>query len=94
MAKNFKSWVMFSKPWLGIALLLVKEDKYSEVCTSSFIKVSLFLKGTMLSAFSFPISVLHRSEMVCKTVLNSKSCNVLSVIDIMLSWSMLQSYKG
>jgi hypothetical protein len=40
------------------------------------------LKGIISNAFCFPISVLHRSEMVCKTVLNSKSCNVLSVMDI------------
>jgi len=28
---------------------------------------------------------LHRLDMVCSTVLNSKSCNVFSVIAIMLS---------
>ncbi len=87
MPMNLISFVMFSKPWFGRALLFEKEARYSEVCRRESIRSSLFLKGTMLRAFSLPISVLQREETVCKMVANSKSLSVLSVMEIIFGLS-------
>ncbi|MNS59778.1 hypothetical protein D3C72_927490 [compost metagenome] len=95
MARNFISLLMVSNPWFGIALLFVNEETYSEVWCKASIKSFLFRKGVICNAFSFPISVLQISEMACRTVLNSKSCNVLSVMLVILSLSefYIQKYK-
>src|SRR5690606_27651458 len=81
--KNFSSRSIFSKKWLGIALLLLKDDVYSDVRFSSFINKSFRTIGRISVVDSFPFSVTHKPAMVSSTVLSSNSCMVLSCMVFM-----------
>ena len=72
-----------------MALLFWKDETYSDVCINACIKDSLSLNGVISNAFCFPISVLQIVEMVSRTVGNCKSCNVFSVMDIILLSKLL-----
>jgi hypothetical protein len=38
---------------IGNSIIILKEDRYSDVCINACIKLSLSLKGVMVSAFLF-----------------------------------------